>query len=72
MINKPIYNSLHKIKQVAISIRDALNPKKYIWQLYKYKYKDQPFIIKMKKGLKIRIFSNDIIGENIFINGVFE
>ena len=61
-----------RIKQLARSGRNLINPKKYIWELYKIVYKDQPFIIKMRNGLKIRVYSNDIIGEQIYTNGVFE
>lgn len=60
------------MKKILIVIKSYLNPRRYLWMLYKKKYEDNPFIYKMKGGIKIRLHTTDIIGQAIIENGAFE
>jgi FkbM family methyltransferase len=51
---------------------NLLNPRAIIWWYIKKRYPNKPIITKLGKDLKVRIYTHDVIGKDIYVNGMFE
>lgn len=57
----------------AIScVWNLVNPRAIVWRYMKKRYPDMPIITKLGKDLKVRIYTHDLIGKDIYANGMFE
>ena len=53
-------------------LQTLLNPRAIAWRRLKKHQPNKPIITKLGKDLKVRVYPHDIIGENIYVQGVFE
>jgi FkbM family methyltransferase len=49
-----------------------INPRAILWRYIKKRYPNKPIITKLGKDLKVRIYTHDVIGKEIYANGMFE
>lgn len=61
--------ALHILKQ---RIKNACHPRAIVWRRLQRKNPDKPVITSLGKGLKVRIYPNDVIGRDIYVHGVME
>ena len=53
-------------------LRYVINPRAIAWRYIKKRYPNKPIITKLGKDLKVRIYPHDVIGKDIYENGLFE
>ena len=61
------------IRYVAWKLKYYLHPKEIIWRYLRVNRPNKAIIVKLlNKGLSVRIYPRDVIGESIYVNGCFE
>ncbi len=53
-------------------VRYNLYPRAIVWKYRQKQCPTKPFIIRLDKDLKVRVYPHDVIGKHIYIDGVFE
>jgi len=51
---------------------NLLNPRAIAWRYIKKRYPNKPIITKLGRDLKVRMYTHDVIGKDIYVNGMFE
>lgn len=59
-------------RHVVRRARDSLSPRAITWRYMKRRYPDKAIITKLGRELKARIYTHDVIGKDIYVNGMFE
>ena len=64
---------LRRLFRYVISrIWDLLNPRAIMWRHIKKQSPNKAIITGLGKDLKVRIYTHDIIGRDIYVKGMFE
>ena len=58
--------------RLARWIWNYLHPRAVRWRYIKKRNPDKPIITRLGKDLKVRIYPYDVIGEDVYVNGIFE
>jgi len=59
-------------RHVIRRTRDLLSPRAIAWRYMKRRYPNKAVITKLGRDLKVRIHTHDVIGKDIYVNGMFE
>jgi len=59
-------------RHVIRCTRNLLNPRAIRWRYMKRRYPNKAVITKLGRDLKVRIYTHDVIGKDIYVNGMFE
>lgn len=60
------------VRYAAGYLWDLLNPRAIMWRRIKKRHPNKAIIAKLGKDLKVRIYTHDIIGKDIYVKGLFE
>ena len=60
------------VRSLKRRVRYNLHPRAIVWRYWRKHCPNKPIITRLGKDLKVRVYPHDVIGERIYIDGVFE